>query len=363
LWAFFVTAAITALIFFTVQKKNIWLGVCTVFLVLAVFTKQTSLMLLPFFMLAIWCWAGFCRAAWVSLFLLAAIAVIGSFFQWQSQGLFFFYTVEMARTHGFNNGLPWNFLHGDLMWGVPIYLLLSVAFVLLQVNRRDKLAWSALLLGFFLVSLFARWYTGGWFNVLIPFHQLLVIMAICGLYVLLQFFQQLKNFPLRVVCQGLVVFLLTVNIARGDFEPGNMLPTKDDRACGDTLVKRIAAVDTNVCILRHDYLAILAGKKVPCAHEAFVVDLLNGSDKSLAESLLKDIRSELLAGRYAVLLADSDGQFNGYGVKWHELPYIATDITDCAIDAFYPKTSGQRPRHWLEYNGRAMDDRRTSVKH
>lgn len=363
LLAFFLTAAVAFLVVFIVHRKKYCIFYCVASLVAAIFTKQTSLVVLPFFLLAVWMLVGFRFAALAGVGAMLAISIVGIFFQNYSDGWFFFYTIEMARTHEFNKGFPANFIYMDILFGSSVYVLLSILFVFMQKDFKYGLAWLFVFSGFFFMSLLSRWYSGGWFNVLIPLHALFAIMAVSGFYKVLRRAGRLLFAWLKIGIPLIAMLLLTCNLAIGYFNASSLLPTIKDRQCGDTLVKRIAAVDGNVCILRHDYLAILAGKKVPCAHEAFVVDLLNGSDKSLAESLLKDIRSKLLAGRYAVLSVDSDGQFKGYGVKWHELPYTATDIADCAVDAFYPKMSGQRPRHWLEYNGRAMDDRRTSVKH
>ena len=49
-------------------------------------------------------------------------------------------------------------------------------------------------------------------------------------------------------------------------------------------------------------------------------------------------------------------------MPWKDLAYTATDIEAdigaCSADVFFPKAAGQRPRHWLIYNGEAMEDKR-----
>lgn len=359
LWACFLTGTVTGLICFFIQKKNIFLVQFLLCLLLSVFTKQTTLFLLPFFFLALWCMAGF-RTVLVSGLVL--IALIGSallVMQWQSGGLFYFYVMEIARSHGFNQGIPANFLLGDMLFGLPVYLLLCAVFIVCySKSLRVICAWLLLFSGYFLMSMLSRWYTGGWFNVLIPFHQLIVIMAVVGFWWLLQRLQGVQNKGIRYFLLCLCSVLLVLNIARGWVTPSYSLPTMADRACGDALVSAIAASPAEkVCVFRHPYLARLAGKQ-DCAHEALAVDLLNGGNAQMASELRAETQRKLADGFYPLLLVDSDGQFAGYGVPWKKLAYTATDIDMCAADVFFPKVSGQRPRHWLIYNGAEMVDKR-----
>lgn len=357
LWACCLVAAITALVFFSVQRRRYFLFMAIFALLLAIFSKQTTLILLPFFLVAVWCWAGFTEALKFGLLLAVLALAVAGVLQWQTGGYFYFYTMQMAGEHRFNQGIPLNFLHGDLMLGVPVYLLLSVVFVFYRLSvKRDALAWLSLLSGFLLMSLLSRWYSGGFYNVLIPLHQLLLIMAVSGFYILLEKAAALKFAVLRY---GLTIFLgvfFALNILHGWFKPLHQIPTVADRACGDALVKRLAGANGDICIPRHSYLSFLAGKSF-CAHEAFAVDLIHGSDPELAVSMATAMRDRLLGGHYNVLLLDTQAQFSAYNIGFDQLRYTATDL-DCPADAFYPLVAGQRPLHWLEYNGEQMKDLR-----
>jgi hypothetical protein len=357
LWSCCLVAAVPALVFFSVQRQQHFLRLAMLALLLAIFSKQTTLILLPFFLVAVWCWAGFNQALKFGVLLALLTLAVGGALQWQSGGYFYFYTMQMAKSHHFNNGLPMNFLHGDLLMGIPVYLLLGVGFIVSRLpSRPDALAWLSLLSGFLLMSLLSRWYSGGFYNVLIPLHQLVLILSISGFSVLLC---RASSVPVLAVRYGVTVvmsMLLALNVLWGWFNPSYQTPSASDRACGDHIVKKLAAVDGKVCIARHSYLAYLAGKSF-CAHEAFAVDLINGSNAEWAAGLVTETRARLANGYYKVLLLDTQAQFNAYNVDFTGLRYTATDL-DCPADTFYPLVAGQRPLHWLEYNGDKMLDLR-----
>lgn len=359
LWSCFVIAAVTALVFFRTKGWQYCLWLAVFCLCLAVFTKQATLMLLPFFVLVVWSWAGFSSALRFSLVLVLLVGLLAAYMQWASDGWFYFYTMEMGKGHKFNPGIPMNFLHGDIFLNMPIFVLLSLGFALLcQPSRRDIFAWLSLFSGFMVMSLLSRWYAGGYFNVLIPLHMLLLIMGISGFAVGLKKLYASDAGVWRYVLMPLLTLLLMLNIAIGWFNPSGQIPTVADRHCGDAIVKRLSTVKGQVCISKHGYLAYLAGKSF-CAHEAFAVDLFNGSDAALARKLVDETYQRIDTGYYQVLLLDNQAQFAGYGVNFDQLRYTATDL-DCPVDSFYPLIRGQRPLHWLEYNGSAMVDLRES---
>lgn len=357
LWSFFIIAAVTALVFFRKKGWEYCLWLAMFCLCLAVFTKQATLMLLPFFILAVWSWAGFSLAVRFGLVLALLIGVLAAYMQWLTDGWFYFYTMEMGREHNFNPGIPMNFLHGDIFLSMPVFVLLSSGFALLcQSSRRDVFAWVSLFSGFMIMSLLSRWYSGGYFNVLIPLHQLFLIMGISGFAICMAKMNAVATGVWRYAVMLLLSLLLMLNIAIGWFNPSSQIPTAADRHCGDAIVKRLSAVQGQVCISKHGYLAYLAGKSF-CAHEAFAVDLFNGSNAVLAKQLVDETYQRIDTGYYQVLLLDNQAQFAGYGANFDTLRYTATNL-DCPADSFYPLIRGQRPLHWLEYNGSGMVDLR-----
>lgn len=363
LWAFLLTGASTCLVAFSLRQKRQFLYGMVFLLLLAVFTKQTTLSLLPFFFLALWLFSSFSIAFFSGFILTVLVCAVLGWLQWQTQGVFYFYTMEMARAHKFIQGIPNNFLLGDVLTGVPIYLGLCGYFVSIgEKTLRRRCAWLSLFSGFFVMTLLSRWYSGGWINVLIPFHQFIVVLSVVGFGLLVKKHsgKQGDTWFGRVVL-GLASVLLALNMARGWIHTDYFLPTEADRACGDSVVATLAqTLGDRVCVSKHTYLAFLAGKK-SCAHEAWGIDVMNGSSREFANQLENDVKQQLLSGRYPLLLLDNDRQFEGYGVLWSQLPYAATDV-DCPTDAFFPKLLGPRPMHWLRYNGKSMDDQRTREK-
>ncbi|MCC7515704.1 MAG: hypothetical protein IT470_00020, partial [Pseudomonadales bacterium] len=226
LWAFFLTGALSSLVMYSRQLKSIWLFVCVFCLWLAVMTKQTVLVLLPFYWLALWCLSNLRLAVCSGLALVALLGVSVLFLQWHSDGFFYFYTMQMGRSHGFNSGLPFNFLLGDMLNGVPVYLLLSGIFIaLFGKNLRNTLAWILIFFGYFLMGLLSRWYTGGWINALIPLHQLMVIMAVSGFYLVLKKLYGQKGRLWKYGLMAMISVLFTLNIARGYIRADYMLPS------------------------------------------------------------------------------------------------------------------------------------------
>jgi hypothetical protein len=356
LWAFLLVATVASLVSYRYTSGAKYLAFAAISYSLAIFTKQTSLLLAPFFLVALIAWTNFAMSIRLVALVAALVLFFGGVLQWHSGGLFYFFTMQMATAHNFNSGLPNNFLLGDILFAIPVLLLLSVYFCFCRLpEKKDFWAWSSLLTGFFLISMFGRWYSGGYVNVLIPFHLLMLIMGVSGFFI----------FAMRVVnSKGVfskaslvaVVALLTLGISIGIQSLSGATPTAADQSCGDRLVRKLSRVQGEVCVSRHGYLAYLAGKSF-CAHEAFAVDLFNGSDKELGAKLIADIHDKVLSGDYEVLVLDTQAQFSGYGVQFDELLYTATDV-DCPRNVFNPILIGPKPLHWLKYNGEKMNDLR-----
>lgn len=357
LWTFFLVGTVTFMVSYRYTSNARNLLFSAIFYSIAVFTKQSSLLLAPFFLVSIIAWSNFAMATRFVLFFLILGLIFYFIFKINSGDLFYFFTMKMAGSHNFTSGIPKHFLLGDIFFSVPVILFLSIYF--LAVNfpiKRDFIAWASLFAGFFSVSLLGRWYSGGYFNVLMPFHQLWIIMGVSGFFIFVMRSVESLRILDRLFILPLVVFILSLNIAAASPNYLDEIPTAADRVCGDMIVRRLSKVEGKLCVPRHGYLGYLAGKNF-CAHEAFAVDLVHGSDPELAISLVAAMRDRLLGGYYNVLLVDTQAQFFAYNISFDQLRYTATDV-DCPADVFYPIVSGQRPLHWLEYNGEQMKDLR-----
>ena len=63
----------------------------------------------------------------------------------------------------------------QILIGTGVVVALIIFIVFYNKSWRVICAWLLLFAGYFLMSMLSRWYTGGWFNVLIPFHQLICL--------------------------------------------------------------------------------------------------------------------------------------------------------------------------------------------
>jgi len=127
------------------------------------------------------------------------------------------------------------------------------------------------------------------------------------------------------------------------YNPLHHLPAAADRQAGEALVRRIAAVQGELWIPSHGYLARLAGKS-GCAHRCALDDVLRGTDEPGKRELEREIAGALVERSYAVIIASDDWLAleieRGYGE--------GRRIFDPGR-RFYPLTGWQtRPELWYE---------------
>ncbi|MEZ5495195.1 MAG: hypothetical protein R3E61_11710 [Pseudomonadales bacterium] len=180
---------------------------------------------------------------------------------------FFFYTMQMAGSHGFNWRRIDVFLLDNSLYSIPILILLAVVFI----SHGGGWAWSWLFLGFASMSAISRMYSGGAYNVLMPYYMLASLVAALGFWCL-AVRAEARRCAAFLVC---VSILAAMNFAYGWYKPSAQIPSDKARAFGDQLVMKIAAVSGRVCLTKDGYLSYLAGKDF-CAHNAFMADVMNG---------------------------------------------------------------------------------------
>jgi hypothetical protein len=150
----------------------------------------------------------------------------------------------------------------------------------------------------------------------------------------------------------LLVLTLSVDGVRSRYEPSSQIPTAASRDSTEQLLKRIVAVEGEVCVTSHGYLAWLAGKKF-CAHNTQVTDLVTGSDPALAQLLREDARQKILGGYYRVLVLDREKEMADLGLHFSEIPYTVTPIEYSHGPIRFP-VNGYSPKLWLELNNQVQ---------
>ncbi len=132
------------------------------------------------------------------------------------------------------------------------------------------------------------------------------------------------------------------------WDPRDQLPTAADAAAGRDLVARIAAIDGEVFLPHHGYLARRAGKASQ-AH-ALAMDNLFLDDRGPATRRLREeFRGALAARRYAAVFVESDERY----LRRIRRSYEPRErvFEDDAV--FWPVTGG-RLRPELRYAPRAQ---------
>ncbi|HQQ62324.1 MAG TPA: hypothetical protein PLF22_01985 [Pseudomonadales bacterium] len=313
-------------------------------LALSVTVKQSSLILLPFLAAAVFCWAGLRMATVFSAVVLLLLACFVGYMQYQSGGLFWFYTMAMAPHHGTTKGFPGHFFYGDLLFAIPVFIYLNIYFLLrswVDAGKQKTVGLLAVFSGFFWMSFSSRYYIGGYLNGVMPLDFVVVLLAASG------FFVFISHVP-SVWKKSLLTFWLVVNLVFSWYVPAAKIPTAADRAYGDALVARIKAVSGRVCLTRHSYLAFLAGKDF-CAHETQLTDIVSSENADMKARIFADVRQKISQGFYQVLVIDSMPELSAY-VSFDTIPYVASDLdVDKRSPVFYPVVNGPRPRVWLEY--------------
>jgi hypothetical protein len=319
--------------------------VCAFVSVLAFSTKQASLFLLPFVLLTIVSWLGW-RAVVAFLAFSAAIGlpllcvlIVGT------GGKFWFYTMQMASTHGVTL-FGWRRFAEIVLWSVPSFLLLlPVFFWLIGKAWRERAGWFFLTAGFVFLSGLSRAYAGAFFNVLMPMYVCLAVVGAVVVVLLLDKFSALRSVVVGVL-SVFVVTVLSLDISRFRYDPATQLPTERDTVATQFLLDKLRAVEGSVCVTSHGYLGWMAGKTF-CAHNTQVTDVMTGSDTTMADLLRTDARKKIISGDYAVIVLDREKELLDLGLSFSEIPYKVTKIAYPDGGLRFP-VNGYSPTFWLE---------------
>jgi hypothetical protein len=343
LWTMLLSAAVYCLLCYKDRPDKKYLLLLVVLGVLAFLAKQATLFILPFVAVSMWCWFGGVFLLRFAMLCLPIAVLLFVVCLWLFGQQFFFYTMQMAGSHGVTLFGVRRFFE-IVLFSVPSFWLASAYFcVVIGKNTRDKMGWIVLVAGFVFLSGLSRAYAGAFYNVLMPLYFCLSITAAIGFGWLVE--RSRQSWIATAVALLLLAGLL-LDFLRYRFDPATQIPTADSRASTDELLQRIAAVNGNVCVSSHGYLAWMAGKGF-CAHNTQVTDLVKGSDPLLAKVLLDDARQKILGGYYSVIVLDREKELFDLGLQFTEIPYTVTPIQLTGGQIRFP-VNGYSPKLWLE---------------
>ncbi|HSC76251.1 MAG TPA: glycosyltransferase family 39 protein [Pseudomonadales bacterium] len=312
--------------------------------VLAFFTKQATLFLFPFVAITFLCWFNGRLLLKFILFCIFMAVPLLAFCEFFAGKQFFFYTLQMASSHGVTLFGIKRFFE-IIVVSVPFFLLASVFFFgAAGKTTQERVGWVFLVAGFMFLSGLSRAYAGAFYNVLMPLYFCLAITAAVGVGRLVE---RSQTSWIASAFAVLLIAGLSLDFLRYRFEPISQIPTAESRGATEELVQRIALVDGNVCVASHGYLAWLAGKHF-CAHNTQVTDLVTGSDPALAQVLRDDARQKILSGYYRVIVLDREKELQDLGLQLADIPYTVTPIEYLHGPMQFP-VNGVSPKLWLEF--------------
>lgn len=311
----------------------------------AFFTKQATLFLFPFVAITFLCWFNWRLLVRFVLLCIAIAIPLLVFCLAHSGKQFFFYTMQMASSHGVTLFGVRRFFE-IVSVSVPAFLLASIVFcTLVGKNALERAGWIALVSGFIFLSGLSRAYAGAFFNVLMPLYFCLAVIAAIGFSWVVE---RSQTSWMSALFALLLLTGLSMDFQNSRFEPASQIPTAESRSATEELVRRIATVNGNVCVTSHGYLAWLAGKHF-CAHNSQVTDLVTGSDPVMAQALRDDAREKILGGYYSVIVLDREKELQDLGLQLSGIPYTVTPIQLNAGQIRFP-VNGYSPKLWLEFS-------------
>jgi hypothetical protein len=202
------------------------------------------------------------------------------------------------------------------------------------------------------IAFLSRLSTGGSLNVILPACVALAILLGLGYHAALT---AIESRPagthagatvfvhVAVVIQFLLLFTW----------PSAHLPSAEDRAAGERLIRTIASVEGEVLVLGSPHYPRMAGKDVTTttAQAMAIVDIYKGDDEALQEALTNDITRALAEQRFAAIVVESHRRFDGLPDDVLDTYYDPVGPIFDDRDVFRPKT-GLRSRPDVLYRPR-----------
>lgn len=226
-------------------------------------------------------------------------------------GWYWYYTVTVPSGHPSELDLALGFWTRDLL---AVYGIALAATVWLGVDQwrtgpgARSWLWPALAVGAIASSWSVRSLVGAHLNNLFP------VYAVLSLTLALAFDRASRHGGRRAIVAPLAVLLQLGLLA---YDPRPLVPSAADREAGDRLVERLAAIDGEVFVPNHGYLARRAGKR-EYAHTLAIDNLLLDD---LVSDARRDLELDFLAHfqrrAFAAVVIESDGRYGEFAQRFY----------------------------------------------
>ncbi len=249
---------------------------------------------------------------------------------WRSGGWFHYYCFYLPSRHPRVDGGLLAFWTKDFLPALPVAAFAAAVYAgerLFSAKGQDRFFFPVLVAGLIGSSWSVRNMVGAELNNLIPAFTAISILAALGIH------RIRERWPRAAL---LAEVMLVVQLALLVYNPARHVPTPADRAAGEKLVSRIAAIHGDVWIPHHGYLAILAGKR-SFAHAVALDDIHVEDDGPAMRDLETMIVKAVMTQQFGAVFLESD--------DWHKMEILNTyEIHEALFDSpevFWPITGAR----------------------
>ena len=317
-------------------------GVCLAFSCL---TKQTAVMVT----IPLMAWS-IMKDRRQSLFLITPIVVVLAaatlYFQRTTDGWFWYYVVELQATRGaLVQARLLTFWTGDVFKVLAVAVALSTWYLSTNARMRSLTRTQGLCVAA-VTMIFAAWASrlraGNGLNVLMPAHAGIAILsglAIGDLTAGSVIVDELADQKL----DGFVSALCLVQFFWLAFNPFAYIPTRNDEIAGREIVRRLAAIDGEVFVPCHGYLAVMAGKR-SYAHIQEIADVeAPRADSTKAAAIKEALRADFERRRFSAVVpcASNMNVLEAAGLSTF---YVKHDVLFGPGDSRFRTLAGSAPR-------------------
>jgi 4-amino-4-deoxy-L-arabinose transferase-like glycosyltransferase len=344
--ALFVVLLLLAFYFQRAPATRASLVLAGVFLSLSILTKQAGVVIAaPLMAHAMF----FHRrlAGWLVGMVVGIVGLSTLILDALHDGWFLYYALLPWKDVGERQATWLDLVAVDILRPLPIAMVLVLWFLWTRrrtAPRSELLFDLVLLLAAVGGCLLARLRSGGYLNVLIPLHAVLAMYlgpAAWGLAARAR--EEKERMGMSLLTRG----ALLLQFALVAYAPDSLVPTARDVAAGEECVRTIAAIDGDVWVPFHAYLADRAGKG-GFGRGDTGVDILRGDSGPVGVGFAREIQEAIRSRKFEAILLDESAL-----LYWTQFwPLFEKDFTAYyevrarlfdGKDVFWPR-SGTRTR-------------------